>query len=219
MKDDLLIFGEYREALYRALYEDNVSVPNIGLFMIWAKKELPNSQSNLGMNSEDFLKAVVKIITSNEGNILEFYNELDSRRHKKILFLLLDKTKQLEILNDDPEALEFFKDANRETIEQNIDFFISIAKNSRHPNQYLAISLLSKIIDRAEVKELYKELLYDWDENVRRAVLISIRDNPDKELVEYIKVFSSEEEDDINLKIIKDILDDGRKHIDTKGKS
>ncbi len=210
MKDDLLLFGEYREALYKALYEDNVTVSNINLFMIWAKKELPNSLLNLGISNEEFLKAALKIIINSNGNIIEFYNDLDSRKYRKILFLLLDKARQIEILNLDPEALEFLKDANKNIIEQNLDFLISIAKNPKHPNQYLAISLLSKIVDNDKVKELYKELLYDWDENVRRSVLIAIRDSRNRELIEYVKIFSSEEDDETNLKIIKDILDYGR---------
>lgn len=207
MKEDVLLFSEYREALYRALYEDKVEVPNINLFIMWAKKELPNSEVNLGLSIDEFLEAVVKILESNGYNPIKFYEEIENKKFKKIIFSKL-KYKD-ELIKRDLEALEFLKDSSKEELKYFKSFLISLAKDPKNPNQYLAIELLSKLLDDNEVKELYKELLYDWDENVRRAVLNGIKINKDPELVEYVKLFSSEEMDDINLKIIKDILNDG----------
>ncbi|MEM0382790.1 MAG: hypothetical protein QXD88_00710 [Candidatus Anstonellales archaeon] len=209
MQDDLLIFEEFRDALFKSFYDDNVKISNIPLFIVWVKKELNRNAYNLGIPSEDFLEAVIKILSWNNYNIEQFYEELDNRKWKRIVFMKLDPTNQMNILNRDPEAIDFLKDATPQVIARFKEILIDIAKNPKHPNQYTSIFILSKIISDPEVKNLYKELLYDWDENLRRSILLVIKETRDPELIEYIKILKSEENDDTNLKIIQDILNNG----------
>ncbi|MCS7122609.1 MAG: HEAT repeat domain-containing protein [Candidatus Micrarchaeota archaeon] len=206
MDDDSLIFSEFRDALFRSFYDDNIKISNPSLFMLWAKKELGKTEQNFGLSAEDFIDAVIRILNCNGYRADQFYEELDNKRWKRLVFLKMDPKKQEEILNTDMESIQYLDNASKDTIARFKRNLIEISKNPKHPNQYQAISILSKIIDDPEVRTLYKELLYDWDENVRRKILLAIKETKDREMIEFLKIFRTEETDDTNLKIINDIL-------------
>lgn len=216
MDEESLIFSEFRDALFRSFYDENIKISNLSLFILWAKKELGKTEQNFGLSPEDFIDAVIKILRWNGYGTEQFYEELENRKWKRLVFLRMDPEKQEEILNKDMESIEYLDDAPREIIIRFKRILIDISKNPKHPNQYRAISILSKIIDDPEVKTTYKELLYDWDENVRRKILLAVKETRDREMVEFIKIYRTEETDDTNLKIINDILSNDRSGVDTQ---
>ena len=114
-----------------------------------------------------------------------------------------------KVLDQSPmELLYVLHDLPKEDVEKLYEDIFKIAKNEIGEKQYLALMVVEQFINREEVFDLFKGFAEDWDPKVRR-IAIGALSRSGRDVRQLFEKLLKEEDDAVNISIIRRYLDEG----------